>query len=73
MRFSDNLIGRLFSWGGINFLIVEAQGDSVIAVCRNDRGLLERVRVPTAQALQTLDAIEMTLCDAPEPQLATTH
>ncbi len=66
MSFSDNLIGRLFSWGGVNFLIVEVDSDNVIAVCRNEHGRLERVRTPTARVLQTLDVIEVTLSEVPE-------
>ena len=73
MSFSENLIGRLFSWGGVNFLIVEVEGDSVIAVCRTEHNHLERVRVPVSKALQTLDAIEVNMCDAPEPDPPLPH
>ena len=65
MSFSDNIIGRIFTWGGVDFLIVESQGDSVVAVYRDEEDSLVRIRMPMSQALSTIEASEVELCDAP--------
>ena len=65
MSFSENIIGRSFTWGGIELFILETRGDSVLAVFRDDDDSLIRIRIPTSQALQTIDAHEVVLCDAP--------
>ncbi|MBV1905865.1 MAG: hypothetical protein KUG75_07295 [Pseudomonadales bacterium] len=65
MSFSESIIGREFGWGGINFFIVEVQGDSVVAVYRDNDNLLVRVRAPLAQALQTIDTGETVIGEVP--------
>ena len=68
MNISESLVGHLLTRNGTKYLIIKAHDTSVVAAYRDESGVLQRVIVPLAEALQCLDDLdEVYLSDAVEP------
>ena len=67
MNISESLVGHLLTRGGTKYLIIKAHDTTVVAAYRDKAGVLQRVLVPLAEALQCVDLNQVNLVDAPEP------
>jgi hypothetical protein len=69
MNISESLVGHLLTRNGTKYLIIKANDTSVVAAYRDASGVLQRVNVPLAEALQCLDDLdEVYVADAVEPE-----
>jgi hypothetical protein len=69
MNISEALVGHLLTRNGTKYLIIKAGDTDVVAAYRDKNGVLQRVLVPLAEAVQCLDDIdEVCVADAAEPQ-----
>jgi len=67
MNVSESLVGLLLTRNGTKYLIIKAHDTTVVAAYRDKNGVLQRVLVPLAEALQCVDLNELNIADAPEP------
>ena len=67
MNVSESLVGLLLNRNGTKYLIIKAHDTTVVAAYRDKNGVLQRVLVPLAEALQCVDLNELNIADAPEP------
>jgi len=67
MNISESLVGHLLTRNGTKYLIIKAHDTTVVAAYRDKSGVLQRVLVPLAEALQCVDLNEVYIGDAAEP------
>ena len=67
MNISESLVGLLLNRNGTKYLIIKAHDTTVVAAYRDKSGVLQRVLVPLAEALQCVDLNEVNIADAPGP------
>ena len=67
MNISESLVGHLLTRNGTKYLIIKAHDATVVAAYRDKSGVLQRVLVPLAEALQCVDLNEIRIGDAAEP------
>jgi hypothetical protein len=67
MNISESLVGHLLTRNGTKYLIIKAHDTTVVAAYRDKSGVLQRVLVPLAEALQCVDLNEVCIGDAAEP------
>jgi hypothetical protein len=69
MNISEALVGHLLTRNGTKYLIIKASDTDVVAAYRDNSGVLRRVLVPLAEAVQCLDDIdEVYVAEAEEPK-----
>ncbi len=73
MNISESLVGHLLTRGGIKYLIIKAHDATVVAAYRDKTGVLQRVLVPLAEALQCVDLNQVNIVDAVEPEPVEPH
>ena len=68
MNIAESLVGHLLTRDGTKYLIIKAHDTTVVAAYRDKSGIMQRVLIPLAEALQCVDDVnEVDLPDAPEP------
>lgn len=66
MNISEALVGQLLTRNGTKYLIIKAHDTTVVAAYRDKDGVLQRVLVPLAEALQCVNLDEVYIDDAAE-------
>ena len=67
MNIAENLVGHLLTRNGTKYLIIKAHDTTVVAAYRDKAGVLQRVLVPLAEALQCVELDELNVQDVEEP------
>jgi hypothetical protein len=63
MNIAESLVGHLLTRNGVKYLIIKAHDTSVVAAYRDHEGMLQRVLVPLADALQCVELDEVDVPD----------
>lgn len=66
MNIAESLVGHLMTRNGIKYLVIKGHDTTVVAAYRDKTGILQRVLVPLAEALQRVDLKEVNVPDVEE-------